>query len=142
MLLGNESIAIASVHTSPSSAKPEIEDHPAVAAWMEASFNATFYMIAGDFNADGTYFDEDADWPAILGSMPSYELFVGNDLDTTIAASSNTYDRILASSFLKSDPAFVFRIQAVTWGLSWKFESGILLGQQLRLKQRKELKST
>ena len=102
----------------------------------EANIQADFYMVAGDYNADGSYFDEeswtswlkrapkgskrledvweDTAWAPILAQIPNYTLFTGwrakacykswcrNDLDTTLALSSNTYDRIIASSALEA----------------------------------------
>lgn len=75
---------------------------------MESTFGAEINMVVGDFNADGSYFDEDAGWSSVLAQMPRYSLLTGNDLDTTVAQSSNTYDRILATSSLAADSPSVY----------------------------------
>eukprot|EP00931_Biecheleriopsis_adriatica_P029082 TRINITY_DN17313_c0_g1_i2.p1 TRINITY_DN17313_c0_g1~~TRINITY_DN17313_c0_g1_i2.p1 ORF type:complete len:585 (+),score=139.34 TRINITY_DN17313_c0_g1_i2:25-1779(+) len=108
---GGKSLAIATTHTKPSDAKAEISDFPSISEWMHARFNADAFMIAGDFNADGSYFDEDSDWQGVLAAMPGYTLFTGNELDTTLASSSNTYDRIIASSCLQADPAAAYKVE-------------------------------
>eukprot|EP00930_Biecheleria_cincta_P047853 TRINITY_DN3324_c0_g1_i2.p1 TRINITY_DN3324_c0_g1~~TRINITY_DN3324_c0_g1_i2.p1 ORF type:complete len:483 (-),score=66.49 TRINITY_DN3324_c0_g1_i2:835-2259(-) len=109
--IGKATLAIATTHTGPSTALSQINDYVAVSKWMESAFHADTYIIAGDFNADGSYFDEETAWDPILAHMPGYLLLTGNDLDTTVAHSSNTYDRILATETLKSDPAAVFNIE-------------------------------
>jgi len=110
---GGTTLAMAVVHTSPSTAETEIANYPNVAAWMKSTFGADEDMIVGDFNADGRYFDEDDDWQPILARMPGYMLITGNGLDTTVASSSNTYDRMLVTSSLatRCTPPEVFVIE-------------------------------
>lgn len=109
--VSGKSMAVGVTHTTPSQATTEIENFPNVASWMEATFSSEFNVIAGDFNADGSYFDEDTAWPGILSRMPDYDLLVGNDIDTTVAKSSNTYDRILASNTLEHGDASAFVLE-------------------------------
>lgn len=47
-------------------------------------------LIFGDLNADGTYFNE-----GDIHSFTTWSWVVTNDIDTTVAASDNTYDRII-----------------------------------------------
>ncbi|CAE7260507.1 DNASE1L3, partial [Symbiodinium microadriaticum] len=108
---GGTSLAVASTHTSPSTAEQEIAAYPQVLQWMEATFAADIYMVAGDFNADGSYFDEDSSWTPIMAQIPNYTLLTGNEMDTTVSVSSNAYDRIIATSTLQADPAAVFVIE-------------------------------
>ncbi|CAE7710034.1 Dnase1l3, partial [Symbiodinium sp. CCMP2592] len=108
---GGISLAVASTHTSPSTAEQEIAAYPQVLQWMEATFAADIYMVAGDFNADGSYFDEDSSWTPIMAQIPNYTLLTGNEMDTTVSVSSNAYDRIIATSTLQADPAAVFVIE-------------------------------
>merc|ERR1719343_760006 len=68
-------------------------------------------MIVGDFNADGTYFDEDRSWPPVLERMPDWLKITPNHLNTTVATSHNTYDRILITSALAATEGEVFVVQ-------------------------------
>jgi len=47
-------------------------------------------IILGDFNADGDYYDEEN-----IIHFTDWIWSISNDLDTTVAASDNTYDRII-----------------------------------------------
>ena len=47
-------------------------------------------IIIGDLNADGSYYDED-----IILHFTTRDWIITNDIDTTVAASDNTYDRII-----------------------------------------------
>lgn len=42
-------------------------------------------------NADGSYFNEDD----LIGIFPLWMQLIGNDQDTTVAISDNTYDRMM-----------------------------------------------
>lgn len=125
--VGSKTMAIASSHVKPSEAHQELNDYPAVMAWMEDFFHADYNLIAGDFNADGSYFDEDACWPPVLNRMPGYCMLTDNTLDTTVARSSNTYDRILASSSLVAAAPQVF-VPEDSIDLAEVFEEGCSLG--------------
>eukprot|EP01043_Picozoa_sp_COSAG02_P054230 COSAG02_NODE_6108_length_3792_cov_1.557271_3_plen_608_part_01 len=67
-------------------------------------------VLAGDYNADGSYFDEDTLWAALFDEAfgtstlgTAFVQTVDNSVDTTVASSSNTYDRIIISASLQSD---------------------------------------
>jgi len=47
-------------------------------------------ILIGDFNADGSYYDEDN-----IQHFTDWKWVITNDEDTTVAASDNTYDRII-----------------------------------------------
>jgi deoxyribonuclease-1-like protein len=47
-------------------------------------------IIMGDLNADGSYYDEDN-----IKHFTDWNWVITNDVDTTVAASDNTYDRII-----------------------------------------------
>lgn len=47
-------------------------------------------IVIGDLNADGSYYDEDD-----RAHFPTWTWAIGNDIDTTVAQSDNTYDRII-----------------------------------------------
>jgi len=109
--VGDARMAIAQTHTSPRSATAEIQNMPSVINWMETAFAASYNLIVGDYNADGSYFKEDKKWARIMHLLPDYALLTGNELDTTVATSDNTYDRIIATSSLSADPPAVFVIE-------------------------------
>ena len=48
---------------------------------------------AGDLNADGSYYDENN-----IAQFTSWDWVITNDMDTTVASSNNTYDRIIINS--------------------------------------------
>jgi len=82
-------------HISPSDAANEIAALPEAASWFRELWGETDIIILGDFNADGAYYNEDA----LVTVFPAEEWLslITNDYDTTVAASSNTYDRIIIS---------------------------------------------
>lgn len=104
------SAVCAVIHTDPDEATEEINALPAVVDWI-----ATVYpeepdvIVMGDFNADGTYFDEDS--ASSLGA-PGYHWLIGNECDTTTGDTVRTYDRIVITSSLDDEytgTAGVFR---------------------------------
>ena len=58
-------------------------------------------ICLGDFNADGSYYEEDK----YLEVFPTseYRWLVGNSLDTTVAVSDNSYDRIVTTLSVNED---------------------------------------
>lgn len=105
------SIVVVVTHTSPSDARAEIENFPAVLKWTKSKFRSDYTLFAGDFNGDGRYFDE-GQFAALLGKMPGFRLLTGNELDSTVAPSANTYDRIIVSKELRADAPSVFRFES------------------------------
>jgi len=55
-------------------------------------------IILGDFNADGDYYDEEN-----IIHFTDWIWSISNDLDTTVAASDNTYDRIIFNDATKNN---------------------------------------
>lgn len=76
---------IYTAHTQPNNVPVELTvletiiDHPIGDA-----------IIMGDLNADGSYYDEDN-----FAHFKDWQWIVTNDVDTTVASSNNTYDRII-----------------------------------------------
>lgn len=119
-------LVLALTHTKPQAAEAEIHNFPDVLSWMN---NYRSYMgnssrgsrgnsrlaIAGDFNAGGSYFNDEEEWPdSQLGpEWAGYSLLTGNGLDTTVAANDYTYDRIIADNQLagKAGPPSVFVLE-------------------------------
>ena len=84
----NWTFTIYTIHTQPNNVDAELT---VMETLIDQSFSDT--IILGDLNADGKYYDEDnknhfTDWIWV----------VGNEIDTTVAASDNTYDRILINN--------------------------------------------
>lgn len=78
------------IHTDPDEATKEINALADVVNYAQTTFGDTDVILMGDFNADGSYFDEDSVTP-----LHVYNWIIPNTADTTVATSSNTYDRIV-----------------------------------------------
>lgn len=55
-------------------------------------------IILGDLNADGSYYDEDN-----IQHFTTWHWVITNDMDTTVAASNNTYDRIIINQYAENN---------------------------------------
>jgi endonuclease/exonuclease/phosphatase family metal-dependent hydrolase len=83
-------------HIQPSGALAEITALPQVIGYYRDLWQETDILLVGDFNADGSYYNE-----ALLeNTFPptEYAIIIDNDVDTTVAASANTYDRFIITS--------------------------------------------
>jgi deoxyribonuclease-1-like protein len=92
---------LVNIHTKPDDATAEIGYLDDVMIDAEAHLADPDIICLGDLNADGSYYDEDlytADFP---GS--DFLWLIRNDLDTTVAASDNTYDRIVTTLDAEED---------------------------------------
>lgn len=98
---GDFRFVVADIHTKPADATREISYLPLVIADASKHFGEPNVLVIGDFNADGRYFKEDtytSDFP-----KGKYIWIIGNNLDTTVAKSSNTYDRMVGTESLAQD---------------------------------------
>ena len=88
----------------------------------EAHLGDPDVICLGDFNADGSYYDEDV----YLTDFPStgFLWLIGNDVDTTLAASDNTYDRIVTT--LDSDEDFAGATGVLRFDTVYDFSSPTL----------------
>jgi len=88
-------------HITPSDAAAEIAALPEAAAWFRDHWEEADLIVLGDFNADGSYFNENR----LEEMFPpgDWIMLITNDLDTTVAPSDNTYDRIIISSSVRED---------------------------------------
>ena len=50
-------------------------------------------IIIGDLNADGTYYDENP-----VNHFTGWHWIINNNMDTSVATSNNTYDRIILNN--------------------------------------------
>jgi endonuclease/exonuclease/phosphatase family metal-dependent hydrolase len=88
-------------HIRPGAAAAEIDALPEVIAWFQHYFDEPDALVVGDFNADGSYYDE-----TLLASVfppADYEIIISNQLDTTVASSDNTYDRFIITRAARED---------------------------------------
>lgn len=85
---------LATVHVKPDDAKAEIDELVYVMKYGRDRFpSQQDVIILGDLNADCGYFNEETAISALRG--PDYLWAIGDELDTNVAASECTYDRIL-----------------------------------------------
>jgi len=92
---------LVNIHTKPDDAVAEIAYLNNVFTDVANHISESDIIILGDFNADGSYYNEEdlyTDFPP-----GNYISIIGNSLDTTEAVSDNTYDRIIATKSLTSD---------------------------------------
>jgi endonuclease/exonuclease/phosphatase family metal-dependent hydrolase len=88
-------------HIRPSDAAAEIGALPETAEYFRGLWQEPDMLILGDLNADGLYYDETLLAETFPGD--SWKIIITNDLDTTVAAGDNTYDRIIISSSALED---------------------------------------
>jgi hypothetical protein len=86
---------LVNIHTKPADAGAEIDALDEAAEYFGSLWNESDLVITGDFNADGSYFDESG--LAALFPAQNWTLLIGDSVDTTVAASANTYDRMIIS---------------------------------------------
>jgi endonuclease/exonuclease/phosphatase family metal-dependent hydrolase len=89
------------IHTKPEDATAEIGYLPEVMADAVSRLGEKDVICLGDYNADGTYFDEGT-YASIFPSS-TYDWLIANSVDTTEATSSNTYDRIVTTKSVEED---------------------------------------
>eukprot|EP01051_Picozoa_sp_SAG22_P005679 SAG22_NODE_344_length_11914_cov_6.665679_7_plen_300_part_00 len=108
------SVVVVGLHTPPSDAAAEIAALGRVLAWAAAEFAAAdAVLLLGDLNADGSYFPRaTGGWPALMDSPAAagtptadtptvgevYSLLAPDGQDSTVATSSNGYDRLIATT--------------------------------------------
>jgi endonuclease/exonuclease/phosphatase family metal-dependent hydrolase len=90
-------------HIKPGDASREIAALGEAVPWFRSLWAEPDLLILGDLNADGAYYDE----TKLTGIFPDsrYSVLIGNDQDTTVAESDNTYDRIIITAAAREDYA-------------------------------------
>ncbi|MEL4304338.1 exonuclease/endonuclease/phosphatase family protein [Methanococcoides sp. LMO-2] len=79
------------IHTDPDEATEEINALDDVLEYAQMSYpDEGDFVIMGDFNADGNYFDEDSS-----SDLDSYFWLIDDSIDTTTKSTDYTYDRIV-----------------------------------------------
>lgn len=88
-------------HVAPGDALREISYIPNLFDYFYSLFKDPDIIIVGDFNADGNYFNENL----LVQIFPpeKFSIIIDNSFDTTVAPSSNTYDRIIISNSTSED---------------------------------------
>src|SRR3990170_2230414 len=91
--IGNFDFVLAGIHTKPEDAYNEIGNLTSVVSAIQtAKPNEKDIIVMGDFNADGSYFNEDDTSNLFKASL--YNWIITNDIDTTVKT-DYTYDRIV-----------------------------------------------
>jgi len=90
---GNFDFVIVGIHTKPDDAYNEIGNLTSVVSSIQtANPNENDVIVMGDFNADGSYFDEDSN--SNMFRSYEYNWLITNDMDTMVKT-DYTYDRIV-----------------------------------------------
>ena len=90
---GNFDFVLVGIHTKPDDAYNEIGNLTLVVSSIQTrNPNEKDVIIMGDFNADGSYFDEDD--TSNLFKASGYNWLITNDMDTMVKT-DYTYDRIV-----------------------------------------------
>lgn len=90
---GNFDFVLVGIHTKPDDAYNEIGNLSLVVSSIQtANPNEKDIIVMGDFNADGTYFDEDDNSNPFKAS--NFKWLILNDMDTMVKT-DYTYDRIV-----------------------------------------------
>ena len=88
---GNFDFKIVNNHIKPGDVSAELTRLAIVINDIYNSSSEKDIIVLGDMNADGSYFNEDG----LTTILPLWTQLIGNDRDTTVAASDNTYDRMM-----------------------------------------------
>jgi deoxyribonuclease-1-like protein len=90
-------------HVRPSEAAREIPALARAMAETAAAYGEPDVLCAGDFNADGSYYDE-GEGASLAGfPEPDFISVVPNDADTTVAPGALAYDRMVLARSLGED---------------------------------------
>lgn len=88
---GNFDFKIVNNHIKPEDTESEFRRLAAVINNIYNGSSEKDVIALGDMNADGTYFNENN----LVAMFPLWIQLIGNNEDTTVAVSSNTYDRMM-----------------------------------------------
>jgi endonuclease/exonuclease/phosphatase family metal-dependent hydrolase len=90
-LHGNYDATLMVIHTDPDEATEEINGLDDVLSYAQSQNpNEKDFIIMGDLNADGSYFDEDG-----TSDLDEYYWVIDDSQDTTTKSTDYTYDRII-----------------------------------------------
>ncbi|MDK2947295.1 MAG: deoxyribonuclease-like protein [Methanolobus sp.] len=107
---GNFDAVLMVIHTDPDEATEEINALDDVLEYAQNLYpDEKDFIILGDLNADGSYFDEDE-----TNDLETYEWVIDNSIDTTTKATDYSYDRIIltdSSDFTGNSGVFRFDLE-------------------------------
>lgn len=98
---GSFDFVVIDIHTEPDDTKSELNDLPNVITDASNHFSERDVILLGDMNADCDYLNED-DQTLTLRNQ-SYRWLITNDMDSNVADTSCTYDRMIVTSTLDED---------------------------------------
>ena len=112
---GNFDVTLLTIHVDPDEATDEINALDDVVEYAQGMYpDEQDFIVMGDLNADGSYFDEDSS-----SDLSEYFWCIENDLDTTTKSTDYTYDRIIltdSSDFVGDAGVFRYDLE---YGLSY-----------------------
>jgi len=88
---GNFDFKIVNNHIKPDDVEAELKQLAVLINDIYDSSSEKDIIVLGDMNADGSYFNEDN----LVTILPLWIQLIGNNEDTTVAVSDNTYDRMM-----------------------------------------------
>jgi len=98
---GNFDATLIVIHTDPDAATDEINGLSAVVEYAQGTYpDEADFIVMGDLNADGAYFDENGTSSLSGGE---YYWVIDNSVDTTTKSIEYTYDRIIITDSVVSD---------------------------------------
>jgi deoxyribonuclease-1 len=100
----NWTFTIYTIHTQPDNVPDELSILEEI---VGNPVNDT--IILGDLNTDGSYYDENN-----IDHFISWSWIVGNNIDTTVAKTNNTYDRIIINKATKNNFLHIGVIDDIT----------------------------
>ncbi|MBP1909124.1 endonuclease/exonuclease/phosphatase family protein [Methanolobus bombayensis] len=107
---GNFDAVLMVIHTDPDEATEEINALEDVLEYSRYIYpEEEDFIILGDLNADGYYFDEDE-----TNNLEEYEWIINNSADTTTKSTDYSYDRIIltdTSDFTGNSGVFRFDLE-------------------------------
>lgn len=94
---------LVSAHVRPSLADTEIPALGRLMAEIAVRYGERDVLCVGDFNADGSYYDEGDGFALAAFSSAEFISVVPNDADTTVSSGELAYDRIVLAPSLSED---------------------------------------
>ena len=123
---GNFDFTLIGIHTKPEDAYNEIGNLTIVFDYVESMGNERDIIALGDFNADGSYYDEES----MDNLLTDYGYFwvIGNEVDT-MTKTNWTYDRMVMTDYTYSseyiqNSATVYKFDTV-YGLNQTFTEAV-----------------
>jgi endonuclease/exonuclease/phosphatase family metal-dependent hydrolase len=111
---GNFDATLMVIHTDPDEATEEINALDDVLEYAQSIYpEEQDFMIMGDFNADGSYFDEDSS-----SDLEEYYWVIDDSHDTTTKSTDYTYDRIILTDSSDFTGDFAVHRYDIEYGLT------------------------